>query len=92
MDERDEWDALGTEASSAALRVLLYSDHVETRAAVRQAVGGERSNGVLSQYFDPAGARQARRGIVELLAELVLGLRSQGGDVHYCWILTRPCR
>lgn len=40
MNERDEWDAPSTEASSAALRVLLYSDHVETRAAVREAVGG----------------------------------------------------
>ena len=37
MNERYEWGAAG--AAPSALRVLLYSDHVETREAVRTAVG-----------------------------------------------------
>ncbi len=35
----DEWAAVSKDATPATLRVLLYSDHVEARAQVRQAVG-----------------------------------------------------
>ena len=38
-DERDEWDDLEGSAAARSLRVLLYSDHVDTREAVMLAVG-----------------------------------------------------
>lgn len=37
--EHDEWEAVEAPARQETLRVLLYSDHVETREAVRLAVG-----------------------------------------------------
>jgi DNA-binding response OmpR family regulator len=38
-DQHDEWEVAEGTTGSPRLRVLLYSDHVETRRAVRLAVG-----------------------------------------------------
>ena len=38
-DQHDEWDAAENEPAPTTLRVLLYSDHVQTREAVRLAAG-----------------------------------------------------
>lgn len=38
-DVQDEWDAVLRADESTTLKVLLYSDHVQTREAVRLAVG-----------------------------------------------------
>lgn len=38
-DEHDEWDIAESPSGATSLRVLLYSDHVDTREAVKLAVG-----------------------------------------------------
>jgi DNA-binding response OmpR family regulator len=38
-DEHDEWDIAEAEQGAPSFRVLLYSDHVQTREAVMLAVG-----------------------------------------------------
>lgn len=38
-DVQDEWDAVARAEDPSALRVLLYSDHVQTRESVMLAVG-----------------------------------------------------
>lgn len=45
-DQRDEWDVI-EEGQPSSLRVLLYSDHVETRESVLLAVGRRAAKDLL---------------------------------------------
>ncbi|NTW42386.1 MAG: hypothetical protein HGA44_21345, partial [Cellulomonadaceae bacterium] len=54
-DEHDEWGTSDAEAGPAVRRVLLYSDHVETREAVRLAVGNRAARDLPTiEWFEVA--------------------------------------
>ena len=56
----DEWAGTDKDAAPATLRVLLYSDHAEARAQVRQAVGSTVAADLPAiEWFEVATAHAA---------------------------------
>jgi len=81
MNERDEWGAPSTEASSAALRVLLYSDDVRTREQVRQAVGGRIARDLPAVEWHEVATAAAAISAVETGGFHLLVLDGETGKV-----------